>query len=95
MRKAEIRTTELAAPVDYIAPGEPLSTPDDIMTSEQAAEFLNVSTNTLAKYTSGRLIPHYKPTGGKLFFSKVELCRWIAKGRVPTMEECARIARRL
>lgn len=95
MRNAALRTAELNVASEYIAPGEPLSAPEDIMNSEQTAEFLGISTSTLAKYTSARQIPHYKPTGGKLFFSKIELCRWIAKGRVPTFDECVMHGRRM
>lgn len=90
-----LHNAEIPIARDCLAPGEPLSTPDDIMDIAQAAAFLGIKENTLYKYTSARTIPHYKPSGCKLFFSKIELCQWVAKGRVPTMDELKRAAHRL
>jgi excisionase family DNA binding protein len=42
----------------------------------QAAEYLGLRKSYLYKLTSKKLIPHSKPTGKVIFFSKVELDHW-------------------
>ena len=50
---------------------------DNPLTIEQAAGYLGFSKSYLYKLCSKKIIPHYKPSGKILFFSKVELDNWI------------------
>ncbi|HCY76486.1 MAG TPA: DNA-binding protein [Ignavibacteriales bacterium] len=43
----------------------------------EAAEYLGFSESYLYKLTSKKIIPHHKPTGKVIFFSKAELDEWI------------------
>lgn len=47
------------------------------LTIAEAAEYLGLSTSYLYKLTAKNLIPHHKPTGKVIFFSKYELDEWI------------------
>ena len=50
---------------------------DQLLNFKQAADYLSFSHSYLYKLTSRKIIPHYKPTGKMLFFSKAELEEWI------------------
>lgn len=50
---------------------------DKPFTLIQAAEYLGLSTSYLYKLTSKNLIPHHKPTGKVIFFSKNEIDEWV------------------
>src|ERR1700674_1336817 len=58
----------------------------DILTVQQAADFLKLKIATLYEKTSRKLIPHFKK-GNKLYFHLSELQDWIQKGKVKTHEE--------
>ncbi len=59
----------------------------EILSTPEAAIFLNLSEEYLRKLTSRRMIPHSKPGGKNIYFNKLELEEWIANGKVPTQEE--------
>lgn len=59
----------------------------EMMTSDQAAEFLGVKKSYLFKLTFNRAIPYYKPFGKRLYFDKAELVDYIKRNRIATMEE--------
>ena len=63
-----------------------------LMSCEEAAKYLNVSQSRIYKLTSQRRIPHYKPNGKKIYFSKGDLDGWIKHGRVLTKEEICEVA---
>ena len=46
---------------------------DEVLNFEQACKHLDLSPSYLYKLTSSQLIPHYKPSGKRLYFSKTEL----------------------
>ncbi len=50
---------------------------DKPFTLKQTAEYLGLSESYLYKLTSKNLIPHHKPTGKVIFFSKNELDEWV------------------
>ena len=52
------------------------------MTLAEAAAYLHVSKQTLYRMTSQSQIPHYKPNGKKLYFTKHDLDQWILRNRV-------------
>jgi len=49
----------------------------EFLNFKEVLELLCVSRSTLYKLSASGKIPHYKPTGGKLFFKRTELLNWI------------------
>ena len=62
------------------------STAFEIMNINQAAEYIGIAKSTMYKFTSCRMIPHFKQ-GKKIYFKKSELDEWITKNKVMTREE--------
>jgi len=60
---------------------------DEPLTFNEACKFLHCSNSCLYKLTSKNLIPHYKPNGKKIFFSKRKLCAWITRDPIKTASE--------
>ena len=60
---------------------------DRVMTADKAHLYIGVSTSCLYKMTSEKMIPHYKPTGRRLYFKKEDLDHWMLQNRVKTDEE--------
>lgn len=56
-----------------------------LLNVEVAAALLQIEVSTLYKYTSKRLIPHYK-RAGKLLFNRAELLEWVEQGRRPVID---------
>lgn len=54
---------------------------------DEAAAYLGVKKTSLYNKCFRRQIPHYKPSGGKIYFRVAELDEWIAAGRVSTDTE--------
>ena len=52
---------------------------DEVLTFERACKHLDLSPSYLYKLTSEKRIPHYKPTGKRLYFSKAELDKWLMR----------------
>jgi excisionase family DNA binding protein len=59
---------------------------DQLLTIEQAAEFLNVSVQTIYRKVSQSDIPSCKQ-GKRLYFSKADLLAWVKSTRKTTMAE--------
>lgn len=59
------------------------------LTLPEAADYLGISRSRLYFYTSESLIPHFKPTGKKIYFQKADLDAFILRNRVSTREELA------
>ncbi len=57
-----------------------------LLTVEQACEFLNLAKQTLYGFTSKRLIPFLK-RGKKLYFKKTELEEWVNIGKHKSLDE--------
>lgn len=53
-----------------------------ILTSSEAATYLGISDSYLYKLTSTRKIPHYKPNGKILLFSKEEIEKWALSNKI-------------
>ncbi len=47
------------------------------LTLDEAAVYLDVAKSTLYKLTSANKIPHYKPRGKRVYFTKGELNTWL------------------
>lgn len=54
---------------------------------EEAAEFLDLSKSHIYKLSSRGEIPHYKPTGKRLYFLKEDLIDFLKAGKVKTNRE--------
>lgn len=78
--------------LNQVANVVPVSPLKEILTIEEAAEFLSVSKSYLYKQTSAQAIPHYKPTGKRCYFKRSELEAWILTGRISTKAEIAQRA---
>ena len=57
------------------------------LTIPEAAKFLNLSQSHIYKLTSERKIPHFKPSGKKIYFDKSELIQWLKRKPARTREE--------
>lgn len=55
---------------------------DKPLTFKEACAYLGYAPSYLYKLTYRKVIPHYKPTGKIIFFSKAELDEWIFKSSV-------------
>ena len=59
----------------------------NILTVEDLMDYTGFSQKQIYKLTSIRAIPHYKPSGRKLFFKKNEIDDWITRGRIDTFDD--------
>lgn len=57
-----------------------------LLNVKEAADFMDLATQTLYGYTSKRLIPFVK-RGKKLYFQKEELEKWLLEGKKLTKAE--------
>lgn len=62
---------------------------DEVLTIQQAADFLNLTPQTIYGLVSARKIPFSKPTGSRLYFSRLELIEWLKSNRTSTVQEQA------
>lgn len=51
----------------------------DVLTFEEACEYLSVSSSHLYKLTSSHQVPCYQPNGKKLYFRRQELDQWLLR----------------
>jgi len=58
-----------------------------VLTIEEAALYTGLSKAYIYKLTSASQIPHYKPSGGRIYFKKTELEAWMLRNRQHTAEE--------
>ncbi len=81
---------ELNAKVDrlliLLQTDDPEKKDNDLILTEEAAELLNLSINTVYAKVSKREIPFMK-RGKRLYFSKSELTNFIKSGKVMTLGE--------
>jgi len=67
-----------------------LSANKEVLTFEEACEYMGISRSFLYKLTSTRKIPHSKPNGKMIFFEKKKLNVWLlqngrkSKGEIET-----------
>jgi excisionase family DNA binding protein len=59
----------------------------EILTIEEASEFLGLSVSRLYKMTSNKEIPHYKPGGKKIYLNRNEVEGWILNSRVASIND--------
>lgn len=54
----------------------------EILTLEEAAQYLGVSKSHIYKLTSAKKIPHYSPGNKLIFFHRKELENWVTKNPI-------------
>lgn len=59
----------------------------NMLTHEEAAFYLGISSTHLTKLKSNRKIPYYQPQGKICYFDKSELDEWMRQGKVKTLVE--------
>ena len=59
---------------------------NEILSAEQASQFLNLAKQTIYGLTCKNEIPFFK-RGKKLYFKKSELEQWLTEGRQQTLKE--------
>jgi len=59
----------------------------NILSFDEASDFLNLSKSYLYKLTSSGQIPHYKPQGKMLYFEKSELESWLRQNPVKSNQQ--------
>lgn len=59
----------------------------EVLTLGEAASYLQVSASHVYKMTSGGILPHYCPTGKKLYFRRSELDQFLLSNRQATTTE--------
>jgi excisionase family DNA binding protein len=59
---------------------------------EEAAEYLGLSKSHLYKLTCSNKIPHYKPSGKRVYFAKSELDAWLLRNPIKTNTEIEQAA---
>ena len=64
---------------------------DRPLTFKDACAYLGYAPSYLYKLTYKNIVPHYKPTGKMIFFSKAELDEWIYKSNVKLRIENAEL----
>ncbi len=59
----------------------------ELLTLEEASQYLQVSKSCLHKKTSRKELPHYVPGGKKIYFRKTELDAWVFNSRITAVDE--------
>jgi excisionase family DNA binding protein len=60
---------------------------EEILSLNEAAKLLCASKSFMYKMTSQKLIPHFIPSGKKIYFKKSDLENWLLKNRIPPTSE--------
>lgn len=64
----------------------------EVLTSAEAARYMDISKSYLYKLTAQQKIPHYKPLGKMCYFNRAELEQWLQSNRVSTAAEISQRA---
>lgn len=59
---------------------------------DEACLYLNMKKSYIYQLTSRKMIPHYKPTKGKVYFKRSELDNWVYSNYQKTEDEINREA---
>ena len=87
----ELRHQVEALKAKITAPPPAQEPESDLMTTRQAAKYMNVAKATIYRKASLQEIPYMK-RNGRLYFDRAELKQYIKAGRVHTIEEIHRTA---
>ncbi len=58
-----------------------------VLSLNEVATFTGLSKSTLYKMSCEGKVPCYRPTGGRLHFSKDEIQKWLLQGKKKTNQE--------
>ena len=58
-----------------------------VLNFDEVAEYTGLSKSYLYKLTSTGGIPHYKPTGKKIYFDKKEIDEWLLRNKKLSHDE--------
>lgn len=58
----------------------------EVLTFDEAATLTGLSKSCLYKMTSGKKIPHYKPTGKLCYFNRLELESWLQRNKIEVVD---------
>lgn len=61
----------------------------NVLTIEDVAVLMGVSTSYVYQLTHRKQIPFYKPNGKCIYFNKKEVEKWLCRNRVPSESEIA------
>jgi len=59
----------------------------EILTFDEARQYLGISASTLYKKTSANTITHYSPNNKLIFFKRIDLNEWLLRNRKASIEE--------
>lgn len=59
----------------------------EVLTTEEAAQYMGISMSHLYKLTSTGQIPCYRPTGKMVYINRQELEQWLQTNRASSAEE--------
>ena len=59
----------------------------DVFTFEECCQYTGISRTYMYKLTCTNRIPHFKPHGKIIYFSKAEIDDWLMKNPVKTKEQ--------
>lgn len=79
------RLSEVERRLDSL--GNATAPPKEVLTLEEASEFLGLSKSQIYKLTGSASIPHYKPNGKYIYFDRAELIEWVKHNPVRTKKE--------
>src|SRR5688572_3447604 len=59
----------------------------EVLNFSEACSYLELSASHLYKLTSTKQIPHFCPSGKKLYFKRTEIDAWLQRNRQTTADE--------
>jgi excisionase family DNA binding protein len=60
---------------------------NNLLTTDEAAQYLGIKKSYLHKLMMNKAIPYYKPNGKLCYFEREDLDKWIRRIRIATQEE--------
>jgi excisionase family DNA binding protein len=54
----------------------------NVLTFEEGCILTDISKSYMYKLTSGKKVPHFKPFGGRVYFNRLELEKWLLKNPI-------------
>jgi excisionase family DNA binding protein len=86
IQKVRINYKEFAKKLDDLAELIALYH-DQPLNIQRASEYLGLAKSTMYQMIYKKTIPHYKPTGKMVYFSRLELNKWAFMHKIMTVEE--------
>jgi len=80
-----VTLTDLSEQISVLAKAVLLN--KETLTIEEAAIYTGLSQSYIYKLTCNRAMPHFKPRGKLIYFSRSELDSWLKQNRVKTTDE--------